>query len=106
MKVFHGFDELLEFVQTPGQDIGTWFIYTKLEFINNSRNDILNGTFYMPENRDEDEEMDINHNLVNWLDLQTFEDIIDVKLTHHPDASRDDFVEAVIYYLEKDTFLD
>jgi hypothetical protein len=101
MKVFHGFDELLK---TQGQDLGTWWIYTKREFINDSRDDILNGTFYVPEN--DDEEMESDDNLGYWLEVQTFEDIVDNKLTHHPDASRDDLLEAVIYYLEKDCFLD
>jgi hypothetical protein len=101
MKEFHGFDELLK---TQGQDLGTWWIYTKREFINNSRDDILNATFYVPEN--DDEEMESDGNLGDWLEVQTFKGIIINKLEHHPDASRDDLLEAVIYYLEKDDFLD
>jgi hypothetical protein len=105
MKVFHGLDELLlEFLKSQGQNLGIWWIYTKREFTNNSRNDILIGTFYVPEN--DDEEMDSDDNLGNWLEVQTFAAIIDNKLMHHPDASHEDLLEATIYYLEKDDFLD
>ncbi|MDR1423087.1 MAG: hypothetical protein LBI92_00520 [Azoarcus sp.] len=100
MKVFHGFNELLKAYQV----LGVSGIHTKLEFVNNSREDILNGIFYVPENEDEDEECE--NTLEMWLETQIFEDIVDNKLTHHPDASLDDLLEAVIYYLEKDCFLD
>lgn len=43
------------------------------------------------------------------LDVQTFQDIIDNKLEHNPNLSlekTDIFLEAIIYYLENDDFLD
>ncbi|MDR1463444.1 MAG: hypothetical protein LBI68_09975 [Azoarcus sp.] len=100
MKVFHGFNELLKAYQA----LGVSGIHTKLEFVNNSREDISNGVFYVPENEDEDEECE--NTLEMWLETQTFKGVIVNKLEHHPDASRDDLLEAVIYYLERDDFLD
>ncbi|GHT97247.1 hypothetical protein AGMMS49545_23800 [Betaproteobacteria bacterium] len=100
MKTFHGFDELLKVYK----DLGVWWIFTKRGFINNSREDILTGTFYVPENDDEEEESYAT--LANWLETQTFEGIIINKLEHHPESSRDDLIEAAIYYLEQDDFLD
>ncbi|WP_387466217.1 hypothetical protein [Photorhabdus sp. RM323S] len=44
--------------------------------------------------------------LGTWLDYQTFRAIIDNKLEHHPNATRDELLEAVVYYLEEDDFLD
>ncbi|MDR1912213.1 MAG: hypothetical protein LBQ52_07715 [Helicobacteraceae bacterium] len=100
MRVFNGFDELLK----AYKELGVWWIFTKREFVNNSKEDISTGTFYVPENDEEEEESyDV---LATWLETQTFEGIIDNKLEHHPEASRDDLIEAAIYYLEMDDFLD
>ena len=45
----------------------------------------------------------------SFLDVGTFQDIIDNKLEHNPDLSLDNlsvFIEAIVYYLENDDFLD
>ncbi|MBD1229273.1 DUF7716 domain-containing protein [Xenorhabdus griffiniae] len=68
----------------------------------NEINCINNATYYLPETREED--MDDKYK--GWLEYATFLDIIDNKFKHHPNATRYDLLEAVIYYLEEDDFLD
>ena len=41
-----------------------------------------------------------------WLEYATFCASISNKLDHHPNASEDDLLEAVIYYYEEDAFID
>ena len=51
----------------------------------------------------------IEFNVKSFLDIQTFQDIIDLKLENNPELSieqTDVFVEAIDYYLENDDFLD
>jgi hypothetical protein len=51
----------------------------------------------------------VDFNVISFLDIQTFQDIIDLKLENHPYLSIDQtdvFLEAIIYYLENDDFLD
>jgi hypothetical protein len=46
---------------------------------------------------------------VKKLDIQIFKGIIDLKLENHPELSLDQvdvFVEAILYYLENDDFMD
>jgi hypothetical protein len=48
-------------------------------------------------------------NVKRLLDIQTFKGIIDIKLENHPDITLeqiDVFVEAILYYLEHDDFMD
>jgi hypothetical protein len=48
-------------------------------------------------------------NVKRLLDVQTFKDIIELKLENHPELSLENidvFVEAILYYLEHDDFLD
>jgi len=42
----------------------------------------------------------------DWLEYATFLAIFDNKLDHHLNASKEELLEAVIYYLEEDDFLD
>jgi hypothetical protein len=48
-------------------------------------------------------------NVKSLLDIQTFQDIIELKLENHPELSLDQvdvFLEALLYYLEHDDFMD
>ncbi|ELX49246.1 hypothetical protein SEET535_16625 [Salmonella enterica subsp. enterica serovar Tennessee str. 4535] len=49
---------------------------------------------------------DMSDKYKGWLEYATFLAIIDNKLEHHPKASNEDLLDAVIYYLEEDDFLD
>ena len=42
----------------------------------------------------------------SWLEAPTFADIIIDKLEQNSSATLDDFIEAVLYYLEYDNFID
>jgi hypothetical protein len=51
----------------------------------------------------------INFDIKRLLDIQTFQDIIENKIEHNKNLSLDQvdvFVEAILYYLEYDDFLD
>ena len=45
----------------------------------------------------------------SFLDVQIFQDIIDLKMENNPELSLENteiFIEAILYYLENDDFLD
>ena len=51
----------------------------------------------------------VDYNVKSFLDIQIFQGIIDLKMENNPELSLDDtdvFIEAIIYYLENDDFLD
>ena len=51
----------------------------------------------------------VNFNVISFLDVQTFMGIIDLKMENNPELSLEDtdvFIDAIIYYLENDDFLD
>ncbi|MBP2198254.1 DUF7716 domain-containing protein [Pantoea cypripedii] len=101
MIVISGFDELLK-KSNELPDVG--WLYVEGSFDLESRNDIENGKYYIAEN--EDEEMDFEQNYGTFLEAPIFKDVIENKLNHHPGSSKDDLFDAVVYYLEKDDFLD
>ncbi|CCP08162.1 hypothetical protein BN440_3157 [Erwinia amylovora MR1] len=81
-------------------------LFVDIDFINEI-NHIDTASYYLPESDDELEDMDeMTDKYKTWLDYQTFAAIIENKLEHHPNATRDELLEAVIYYLEEDDFLD
>ena len=48
-------------------------------------------------------------NVKSLLNVQTFQDIIDLKIENNPElklSQTDVFLEAILYYLENDDFLD
>jgi len=101
MIVISGFDELLKKCnELP--DVG--WLYVEESFDLESRNDIENGKYYIAEN--EDEEMDFEENYGTFLESPILKDIIGNKLEHHPKSSKDDLLDAAVYYLENDDFLD
>ncbi|MDE1186007.1 MAG: hypothetical protein PW844_05940 [Pantoea sp.] len=101
MLILHGFDELLEKChELP--DVG--WIYVEASFDLESRDDIKSGKYYLAEN--EDEEMGFEESFGTFLEAPIFKDVIENKLNHNPGSSKDDLLDAVVYYLEKDDFLD
>ncbi|WP_036771231.1 DUF7716 domain-containing protein [Photorhabdus australis] len=103
MQTVKGFDGLLSIYRELDE---AWCFFVDVGFINES-NDIDKATYYLPETEDELEDMDeLEDKYKSWLEYQTFRAIIDNKLEHHPNATRDELLEAVVYYLEEDDFLD
>jgi hypothetical protein len=101
MIVINGFDELLKkWSELP--DVG--WLYVEESFDLESRDDIENRKYYIAEN--EDEEMDFEENYGTFLESPILKAIIENKLEHHPKSSKDDLLDAVVYYLENDDFLD
>lgn len=105
MKNIKGFDELLKNAKSKTLPDSGW-IYVDKKFNLNATIDFFNGFYWMPENRNESFEMEKNDNIKTLLELPTLSDIIDNKLEHHPNSSNDELLEAIIYYLEEDDFLD
>jgi len=42
----------------------------------------------------------------SWLEAPTFSDIISLKVEHMPNATLQECIEAVFFYLENDAFMD
>lgn len=103
MRIIKGFDSLLSEVKTL-PDVG--WLYVDKEFNLKSKMDILNKDYYLAGNRDESFDMAENDKIRTFLESPTFCDIIDNRLNHHPNSNRDELLEAVIYYLEEDDFMD
>ena len=83
-----------------------WGLFVDLDF-DNTKKCIESANYYLAETREEYDDMDEQKDKYrSWLEYATFLDIISNKLEHHPNASEDDLLEAVIYYLEEDDFLD
>lgn len=82
-----------------------WYFVDK-EFGNSSKSDISNSNYYIAEDDDEEFDLEDDVKYKTFLDSATFKAIIDNKLEHHPNASTDELLEAVIYYIEEDDFLD
>ena len=83
-----------------------WGLFVDLDF-DDTKKCIESANYYLAETPEEDDDMDEQEDkYLAWLDYGIFLDIIDNKLEHHPNASEDDLLEAVIYYLEEDDFLD
>lgn len=100
-----GFSDLLK-IQKNVPDSDAMGFFVDLDF-KNTAECIESAHYYLSETRDEDDDMDDqNDKYKSWLDYSTFLAIIDNKLAHHPDATKEDLLDAVIYYLEQDDFLD
>lgn len=82
-----------------------WYFVDK-KFGRSSKGDISNSNYYIAENDDEEFDLEDDVKYKTFLDSATFKAIIDNKFEHHPNASTDELLEAVIYYLEEDDFLD
>jgi len=92
-------------------------------FIKKSKiNDIVNAEYWVISSK-ESLEQDFEENekgaripislvkfdVMRFLDVQIFKDIIDNKIEHNPELSLNEipvFAEAIMYYLENDDFLD
>ena len=83
-----------------------WGLFVDLDF-DDTKKCIESANYYLSETRDEDDDMEEQEDkYLAWLEYATFLAIIDNKLEHHPNASEDDLIEAVMYYYEKDAFID
>ena len=103
MKTTTGFTNLLKISKNISK-FEVWYINVDLD---NTKKCIESANYYLSETRDEDDDMNGQKDKYrSWLEYVTFWAIIDNKLEHHPNASEDDLIEAVIYYLEQDDFLD
>lgn len=103
MRTIKGLDGLLSEVKTL-PNVG--WLYVDKDFNLKSKMDILNKNYYLAESRDESFDMAENDKIRTFLESPIFCDIIDNKFNHHPAATKDDLLDAVIYYLEEDDFLD
>lgn len=101
MIVINGFDELLT-KRDEIPDVG--WLYVKESFDLESKKDINEGKYFIAQ--DEDEEIDLEEHYGTFLEAPIFKAIVENKLEHHPDSDRDDFLNAVVHYLENDDFLD
>ncbi|PIT39504.1 DUF7716 domain-containing protein [Snodgrassella alvi] len=108
MKTIMGIDGLLVLYKERPELFGFLYTSTKKSY---EKQNIRNGTFYLPENDEEEEELSelcdkYPNKYQDWIEYQTFLDIIEYKLDHHPNATKEDILDALVYYLENDAFLD
>ncbi|MHC5178238.1 DUF7716 domain-containing protein [Serratia rhizosphaerae] len=101
MIVINGFSELLK-MKDGLPDVG--WLYVSPSFSLSSEEDIVNGSYYIAEN--EDEEMDFEESYGTFLEAPIFKDIVINKRNHNQQATEDEILGAVIYYLENDDFQD
>ena len=105
MKTATGFTNLLKFYKNIPES-EAWGLFVDLDF-DDTKKCIESANYYLSETTDEDEDMyEQEDKYLAWLDYPTFCAIIYNKLQHHPNASEDDLIEAVIYYYEEDAFID
>ena len=105
MKTAIGFTNLLKISKNIPESEG-WYIFVDSDF-DHTKKCIESSNYYLTETEEEDDDMDEQKDKYRaWLEYATFLDIIINKLEHHPNASEDDLLEAVIYYYEKDAFID
>jgi hypothetical protein len=69
-----------------------------------SESEIATSTYYVPES-DEDEAYGEEH-LSAWLEAPTFLAILDVRDKGGRSPSMNQYIDAVVYYLEEDGFLE
>ncbi|QNK33664.1 hypothetical protein HF675_06300 [Serratia sp. JUb9] len=101
MIVINGFSELLK-MKDGLPDVG--WLYVSPSFSLSSEEGIVNGSYYIAEN--EDEEMDFEESYGTFLEAPIFKDIVINKRNHNQQATEDEILGAVIYYLENDDFQD
>ena len=105
MKTATGFTNLLKISKNIPESEGL-YIFVDSDF-DDTKKCIESANYYLTETQEEDDNMDEQEDKYrSWLEYATFLDIISNKLDHHPNASEDDLIEAVIYYRELDDFLD
>ena len=105
MKTATGFANLLKISKNIPESDG-WYIFVDSDF-DHTKKCIESANYYLTETEEEDDDLDEQKDKYrSWLEYATFLDIIINKLEHHPNASEDDLLEAVIYYYEKDAFID
>ena len=105
MKTATGFTNLLKISKNIPESEG-WYIFVDSDF-DDTKKCIESANYYLTETQEEDDDMEEQEDkYLAWLEYATFCAIISNKLDHHPNASEDDLIEAVIYYLELDDFLD
>lgn len=100
LKVINGFEGLL-LIYKDLPVVGGFYVDEDFE---NTSACIKTAYYYIAETEDEDDEMEEEY--ASWLEFPTLKDIIDNKLTHHPLATKEELLEAVIHYWEYDDFLD
>ncbi|CAI0692534.1 hypothetical protein FCL49_01715 [Serratia proteamaculans] len=101
MKVINGFAELLKVYDSLPN---SGWIFIDHDFDTSSKSDLLNRDYYLSEN--DDEEFEMEEDKSTFLESPIFKDIVINKLKHNQQASKDEMLDAAIYYLENDDFLD
>ena len=101
MIVINGFEELIK-KRDSLPNVG--WIYVEDSFNLSSVEDIKKRKYFIVEN--EDEEMDCEENYATFLESPMFKAVINNRLNHHPNSSKEELLEAVTYYLEEDDFLE
>ena len=105
MKTATGFTNLLKISKNISY-YKACYIFVDSDF-DDTKKCIESANYYLSETTEEDDDMEEQEDkYLAWLEYATFLAIIDNKLEHHPNASEDDLIEAVICYLEEDDFLD
>jgi hypothetical protein len=100
MKVIKGFQGLLDIYENLPKVGG---FYVDKNYLC-SKEFLRSANYYIPESEEEDEDMEFTHR--TWLEYPLFKAIMLNKIENSPQADKDDLLEAVLYYLENDDFLD
>jgi hypothetical protein len=101
MKTFNGIGPLIE-SSNDLPDVGWLFVDKNLDRTSKEK---LKSCPIMLAETDEDESEGLKK-FRNWLEAPTFVDILESRRDSKPNATVDEIIDAVIYYLENDTFID
>jgi hypothetical protein len=80
------------------------WIFVENGFDKTSVEALLAADFNIPEN--EDDEFYGEDNLLTWLEIPTFLDVIEIREKNMANPTADAIAIAAIYYLENDNFLE
>ncbi|WP_263263972.1 hypothetical protein [Pseudomonas sp. RIT-PI-S] len=100
MKMIRGFEGLLQvYKNLPA--VGGFYVD---KFFLNNKSFMTFANYYIPESEEEDEDMEEIYK--TWLEYPVFKAIVDNKTEYSPASSSSELLEAVLYYIENDDFLD
>ena len=108
-KTYNGIEEVIqdwENLIIPGRFYGQERVTSeniaKIQLVLYGKKDVVD---YVNEMDDIIPEQLTGKGFSSWIDSATFQAIIDNKLEHAPEASQNDLIGAIFYYLENDAFM-
>lgn len=102
MLTFNGLNELImDIKQLPNR---RFMLLSKQDTLN--RMQIMHAEYFLAQTDEEEINLEKNESYKYWLDVQTLNMIILLRKEKSINASVEELSDAVLFYLEKDTFME